>query len=180
MEESQQAMVSAHERLTRKEKLVSELETEVENMKGSGHSFPTPESPPLAEKKIENNAYRNIIDPPVSPLKDACKEKTIDYIVRKPLDESRVLQIVISPVCNKLVTKHTKTSLLRLKNSPVKSNRNRLRECERENNKRKVDASENNMHNTCKRRRISFMNKKNKNKLRQSLSNKKYNLRTRN
>ena len=44
----------------------------------------------------------------------------IDYAIHRPLDDSRVLQIVLTPLKNKLIFKHTKSSMLRLKNSPVK------------------------------------------------------------
>ena len=44
----------------------------------------------------------------------------LDYEIHRPLDDSRVLQIVLTPLKNKLIFKHTKSSMLRLKNSPVK------------------------------------------------------------
>lgn len=48
----------------------------------------------------------------------------------KPLNDSRVLQVVLTPLKNKMVVKHTKSSMLRLKNSPVKDP-TRGRECQK-------------------------------------------------
>ena len=46
--------------------------------------------------------------------------KKLDYEIHRPLNDSRVLQVILTPLKNKLLFKHTKSSMLRLKNSPVK------------------------------------------------------------
>ena len=133
--------------------------------------------------------------------------KKLDYEIHRPLDDSRVLQIVLTPLKNKLIFKHTKSSMLRLKNSPVKDP-NHGRECkkakavsrrslhmDKENfygqdedrrdrirGKRKCMDKENEKSdlNTSKRRKVLGGKTKGKAKLRRSSAKRpQYNLRTR-
>lgn len=61
----------------------------------------------------------------------ATKSHTSSYFqVHKPLNDSRVLQLILTPLKNKMVIKHTKSSILRLKNSPSKDP-TRGRECQK-------------------------------------------------
>ena len=64
-------------------------------------------------------------------FKEASRVNNGNYFqFHKPLNDSRVLQVVISPLKNRTVVKHTKSSMLRLKNSPVKDP-TRGRECQK-------------------------------------------------
>lgn len=117
----------------------------------------------------------------------------------KPLNDSRVLQVVLTPLKNKVVVKHTKSSMLRLKNSPVKDP-TRGRECMKNSplirrslkldgkenvreNKRKCDdrdAETNDDLNTSKRRKVNKSKKQSKTKpVPVNRTGQKYNLRTR-
>lgn len=117
----------------------------------------------------------------------------------KPLNDSRVLQVVLTPLKNKLVVKQTKSSMLRLKNSPVKDP-TRGRECMKNSplvrkslnlegkenireQKRKCEEEDKDIDNdlnTSKRRKVD--QKKKQTKTQPVTNNKrgqKYNLRTR-
>ncbi|KAH3827263.1 hypothetical protein DPMN_129193 [Dreissena polymorpha] len=117
----------------------------------------------------------------------------------KPLNDSRVLQVVLTPINNKHIIKQTKSSMLRLKNSPVKDP-TRGREClknsplvrratlDKENKaacKRKCDTSPEQLVedlNTSKRRKVVPSKNKGESKTKPITTNKsgqKYNLRTR-
>ncbi|KAL3861886.1 hypothetical protein ACJMK2_007900 [Sinanodonta woodiana] len=116
------------------------------------------------------------------------KEKLRPYIIKKPLDNSRVLQVVLTPLNNKHVTHHTKTSLLRLKNSP-RQDPTRGRECISKCSISRPQEKNTDMFlsvgkrkaledlNTSKRRKIESVPVK-KAPIRKSLG-KKYNLRSR-
>ena len=114
----------------------------------------------------------------------------------KPLNDSRVLQVVLTPLKNTVVVKHTKSSFLRLKNSPIKDpTRGRecmrktsmplrsVKPCEKEN-KRKCEAEDEgdvkSDLNTSKRRKVELTKKVNRTKpVPVNRTGQKYNLRTR-
>ena len=135
--------------------------------------------------------------------------KHLDYEIHRPLDDSRILQVILTPLKNKVIVKHTKSSMLRLKNSPVKDP-TYGREClrvkplprrslhlEKENfyrasqivndgekqkpGKRKCTEKENVQHdlNTSKKRKVVAVKKKQIKSKAKRSSSRQYNLRTR-
>lgn len=132
-------------------------------------------------------------------FKQASQANNENYFrFHKPLNDSRVLQVVLTPLKNKVVVKHTKSSMLRLKNSPVKDP-TRGRECMKNSplirrslkldgkenvreNKRKCedDTETNDDLNTSKRRKVNRSKKQSKTKpVAVNRTGQKYNLRTR-
>lgn len=129
-------------------------------------------------------------------FKEAAKS-TLDsrFHFCKPLNDSRVLQVTLSPLKNKVIVKHTKSSMLRLKNSPVKDP-TRGRECMKNSplvkptlsfagkeNKRKcedeIEVKQDDL-NTSKRRKVEAKKKATKTKpVSSNRTGQKYNLRAR-
>lgn len=170
LEDSKKAVDNAEERLIRKDERIVNLESEKQEHQG-----------------IENIPSVGRLCPPLS-----IRHSSQEFIINKPLqDTSRVLQVVLTPLQNKLTAHHTKTSLLRLKNSPA-AEANRGRSSVRKNImnriikekenvkivKRKLgDRSEDRL-NTSKRRRVSNSVKRKLARLSGKQSGLKYNLRT--
>ena len=118
------------------------------------------------------------------------------FTFQKLFDDNRVLQVVLSPLKQKTIVKHTKSSILRLKNSPAKDP-TRGRECMKNKliqksipidkiavkDKRKcVDIDENSPLNTSKRRKMASTAEDRKAKPKRistSRFGQKYNLRSR-
>jgi hypothetical protein len=171
LEDSKKAVDNAEERLVRKDEKIINLESEKQEHQG------TENIPPVGR-----------LCPPLS-----IRHSSQEFIFNKPLQNtSRVLQVVLTPLQTKLTAHHTKSSLLRLKNSPAaKANRgrtpvrknimNRIVE-EKENMnivKRKLDDRSVDRLNTSKRRRVSNSVKRKFARLSGKQSGLKYNLRTR-
>lgn len=171
LEDSKKAVDNAEERLVRKDEKIINLESEKQEHQG------TENIPPVGR-----------LCPPLS-----FRHSSQEFIINKPLQNtSRVLQVVLTPLQTKLTAHHTKSSLLRLKNSPAaKANRgrtpvrknimNRIVE-EKENMnivKRKLDDRSVDRLNTSKRRRVSNSVKRKFARLSGKQSGLKYNLRTR-
>ena len=166
-----------------------------------------PRSPLLNENPHENNNIQHKLCNSMN-FKNMINKK-LDYEIHKPLNDSRVLQVILTPLKNKLLVKHTKSSMLRLKNSPskdptygrecirVKSLPRKSLHLEKENfykssqivdddgkqkrGKRKCSEKENEQHdlNTSKKRKMIPAKKKQMKAKPKRSSLRQYNLRTR-
>ena len=91
----------------------------------SGSDMSEDEMSPIVKEKPMVNTPRkeNMLTVPKSfdfGQKMRKSDNTNHYELHKPLNDSRVLQVVLTPLKNKHIIKHTKSSMLRLKNSPLK------------------------------------------------------------
>ncbi|KAL4221164.1 hypothetical protein ACF0H5_019423 [Mactra antiquata] len=147
------------------------------------------------EREPQGILQQNARNKRVFNFREATQSSNSNYFqFHKPLNDSRVLQVIVSPVKNKNVVKHTKSSMLRLKNSPIKDP-TRGRECmkvgqrsltlSKSDTKLKRKCDENNEEsdelNTSKRRKV-VASKTKKSKTKPVATNRmgqKYNLRTR-
>lgn len=169
--DSKKAVDNAEERLVRKDERIVHLESEKQDHQGT-----------------ENIPTVGKLCPPLT-----IRHSSQDFIINKPLhNTSRVLQVVMTPLQNKLTAHHTKTSLLRLKNSPAPDS-SRGRTVVRKNIldrilkgkenvkvvKRKLGDRSRDKLNTSKRRRVSNSVKRKHARLSGKQSGVKYNLRTR-
>ncbi|CAG2248214.1 unnamed protein product [Mytilus edulis] len=148
LEESTNAVTTAEERLIKKDEQIIKLESENSELEG-----------------IDNvPSSQGNLCPPLS-----MRHSSQEFIINRPLhNSSRVLQVVLTPLQNKLTAHHTKTSLLRLRNSPIAESRRSRQIVKKTVNDRIVKDKENvklvkrklgdrsrDRLNTSKRRRVS-------------------------
>ncbi|XP_071151333.1 kinesin-like protein KIF20A [Mytilus edulis] len=173
LEESTNAVTTAEERLVKRDEQIIKLESENSELEG-----------------IDNiPSSQGNLCPPLS-----MRHSSQEFIINRPLhNSSRVLQVVLTPLQNKLTAHHTKTSLLRLRNSPIAESRRSRQIVKKTVNDRIVKDKENvklvkrklgdrsrDRLNTSKRRRVSNSVKQKLARLSGKHSGLKYNLRTRN
>lgn len=183
LRESQLALNTADRRLTKQEEDATTQNEAKAKLQGT---------------KAKSQSTRVKHTAPFFPDLDLASTSQNKNVVLRPSTElmsrlnpsKRVLQLIVTPLQNKIMAHHTRTSLLRLKNSPAKDP-TRGREClnnnrdvEKENPKRqkivKRKLVDDNDTSLSKRRRVSLKKGRlsgNKNFRRRS-SGRKYNLRS--
>lgn len=177
LEDSKQAVTLAEERLVKKDGKIVKLENQVEEFQGN-------------EIKLEdiNATPGGSLCPPLS-----MRHSSQEFVIQRPLQNtSKVLQVVLTPLQNRLTAHHTKTSLLRLKNSPMADKTRKKDLIKRPLNvhiandkenvkvvKRKVADRSRESLNTSKRRRVSNSVKRKLSRLSGKSLGAKYNLRNR-
>ena len=127
LKDCQSALQEAELRLTKREESISKLTLDKESVQGINPiriCLPTPEcdsdrdTPLIAPRGVPfNGTDTNNASYLTTPL---LPSQIVDRRVKDLQENLRTLQVVVTPLEKRLVARHTKTSLLRLKNSPAK------------------------------------------------------------